>query len=105
MTFDEQLREHIATLNCTAKELAFTSNMTQATLSRYCNGIRVPQANSIEVDSLAKGISTLANEITSKESASADEALQKLTDYTFVKETLIATLAVCLLYTSPSPRD
>ena len=94
MTFDEQLREHIATLNCTAKELAFTSNMTQATLSRYCNGIRVPQANSIEVDSLAKGISTLANEITSKESASADEALQKLTDYTFVKETFIATLAV-----------
>ena len=93
MTFDEQLREHIATLNCTAKELAFASNMTQATLSRYCNGIRVPQANSIEVDNLAKGISSLASEIVRRESDLTNEALQKLMDYAFVRETLIATLA------------
>ena len=92
MTFDEQLKQHIATLNCTAKKVASASNITQATLSRYCNGIRVPSSDSAEINSLAGGISLLAKKAVQTKSGSEDAALQKLTSYSFVRETLIATL-------------
>ena len=61
MTFGEQINEFISILECTAKDLATASNLTPATLSRYCNGLRVPSADSQEVNNLAKGISSIAN--------------------------------------------
>lgn len=85
MTFGEQINEYISILNCTAKEVASASNITQATLSRYCNGIRIPSANSVELDHLAKGISTLANQIVLTKPAPEQEVINRLTQYEFVK--------------------
>lgn len=60
MNFNEKLNEYMAQLNCSAKELAEASGLSQAVISRYKNGKRTPTAQNAE--KLAKGIERLAEE-------------------------------------------
>lgn len=58
MTFPELLNEYISLLNCTASELAEVSGLTSASLSRYRNGQRMPEADTLR--KLAAGITDIA---------------------------------------------
>lgn len=60
MTFPELLNEYLRRLHCTAGELAESSGLTQASLSRYRNGQRVPDAAILK--KLAVGIVSLAEQ-------------------------------------------
>ena len=60
MTFPELLNEYLRRLHCTAGELAEASGLTQASLSRYRNGQRVPDAAVLK--KLAAGIVSLAEQ-------------------------------------------
>lgn len=92
MIFSEQLNSFILILNCTAKEVAIASNINQTTLSRYCNGIRVPQYNSSEVERIAMGISTLAMKIAKERDLNDNDDIWKLTEYQYVKELLLDSM-------------
>lgn len=92
MNFGEQINEFISILECTAKELATASNLTPATLSRYCNGLRVPSADSQEVDNLAKGVSSIANKYLESNDSLNNSNISQLSDYEYVKEKLVSTL-------------
>lgn len=92
MHFNEQINEFISTLQCTAKELATASNLTPATLSRYCNGLRVPSVNSQELENLANGIVTVAGNQLENGKASNKSDIELLLDYSYVKEALVSTL-------------
>ncbi|MGN0534176.1 MAG: helix-turn-helix domain-containing protein [Eubacterium sp.] len=59
MKFDEKLNNYISQLNCSAKELAEASGLSQAVISRYKNGQRTPTTENAE--KLAKGIAMLAD--------------------------------------------
>ena len=58
MTFSELLNEYICIFRCTAGELANASGLTQASLSRYRNGQRMPETNTLK--KLASGIVRIA---------------------------------------------
>lgn len=58
MTFPELLNEYISRLNCTASELAEASDLTSASLSRYRNGQRIPEADTLK--KLSAGITSIA---------------------------------------------
>lgn len=60
MNFNEKLNEYIGKLKCTAKELSEASGLSEATLSRYRSGERVPEAESEAFDSLCRAIYGLA---------------------------------------------
>ena len=47
-------------LGCTAKELAASSGLSAATISRYRSGERVPEAGSGSLDRLVRGIASIA---------------------------------------------
>ncbi|MFR4476163.1 MAG: helix-turn-helix domain-containing protein [Ruminococcus callidus] len=48
MTFSELLNEYICIFRCTAGELANASGLTQASLSRYRNGQRMPETDTLK---------------------------------------------------------
>lgn len=58
MTFSELLNEYICIFRCTAGELANASGLTQASLSRYRNGQRMPETDTLK--KLASGIVRIA---------------------------------------------
>lgn len=58
MTFSELLNEYICIFRCTAGELANASGLTQASLSRYRNGQRMPETDTLK--KLASGIARIA---------------------------------------------
>ena len=58
MTFSELLNEYICIFRCTAGELANASGLTQASLSRYRNGQRMPETDTLK--KLASGIIRIA---------------------------------------------
>lgn len=60
MNFAKKLNEYIELLDCTAKELAETSGLSAATLSRYRTGSRLPDSEHLEM--LSSGIERLAKE-------------------------------------------
>ena len=60
MTFPELLNTYIRQLHCTAGELADASGLTQASLSRYRNGQRVPETDTLK--KLAAGIVHIAGQ-------------------------------------------
>lgn len=60
MKFAEKLNDYMTQLNCSAKELALASGLSQAVISRYKNGKRTPTKENAE--KLAKGIEILAEE-------------------------------------------
>ena len=62
MDFKEQLSEYIQLLDCTANDLAKSSRLSAATISRYRSGERIPEAGSKNLDQLTQGIVQLAKE-------------------------------------------
>ncbi len=60
MKFCEKLNEYIASISCTAKELCALSGISEATLSRYRSGERVPELGTKGFDGLCTGIAQIA---------------------------------------------
>ncbi len=58
MTFPEIINTYLDILNCTASELAKESGITSASLSRYRNGQRVPETDTLK--KISDGISKIA---------------------------------------------
>lgn len=59
MKFFEKLNEYMETLDCTAKDLSSTSGLSEATLSRYRCGKRVPEKDSKALEQLCGAIALL----------------------------------------------
>ena len=57
--FKDQLNEYMTQLNCSGRELAETSGLSPATVSRYRSGEREPKS-AAEWDKLISGIVCLA---------------------------------------------
>lgn len=62
MKFCDKLNEYIAMLSCTAKELCALSGISEATLSRYKSGERVPELGTKGFDGLCLGIAQIAKD-------------------------------------------
>ena len=62
MKFCECLNDYIEKISCTGKELAKNSNISEAIISRYRNGERVPDADGEYLRNLAEGIGRTAAE-------------------------------------------
>ena len=62
MEFKDKLNEYIELLDCTAKELAESSGLSAATISRYRSGERVPEANTQNFTNLVKGLVAIAEQ-------------------------------------------
>lgn len=61
MDFQTILNNYINKINCSSKELANASKLSEATISRYCNGSRLPINPSEQLDKLIVGLGRLAN--------------------------------------------
>lgn len=62
MKFCEKLNEYIETLNCTAKDISSISGLSEATVSRYRAGGRMPEIDSEPFDRLCEAIASLAEQ-------------------------------------------
>ena len=62
MKFCEQLNRYLEELDCTAKELGEAAGLSDATVSRYRNGERVPELNSAAFKQLCSGLAILARQ-------------------------------------------
>lgn len=62
MNFHELLKYLCKKLNCTQNELSACSGLSPSVISRYMSGERTPSANSIQLNSLAKGLSQIAKD-------------------------------------------
>lgn len=62
MNFAEILNEYIASLDCSAKDLAEASGLSGAVISRYRSGERQPEFASDQIEKLITGITALAEE-------------------------------------------
>ena len=60
MNFKDKLNEYISRLECTAKDLAESSGLSAATISRYRSGERVPDSE--QLNALINGIIILAEQ-------------------------------------------
>ncbi|MGM9615826.1 MAG: helix-turn-helix domain-containing protein [Oscillospiraceae bacterium] len=60
MKFSETLNEYIETLGCTAKDISGVSGLSEATISRYRTGGRVPETDSEAFEQLCEAIALLA---------------------------------------------
>ena len=56
MKLSEKLNEYIETLGCTAKDISGVSGLSEATISRYRAGGRVPEIDSEPFDRLCEAI-------------------------------------------------
>ena len=61
MSFAHILNNYIELIGCSAKDLAHASNLSEPTISRYCNNSRTPLNNSEQLNKLINGLITLAN--------------------------------------------
>ena len=62
MEFKDVLNRYMERTGCSARDLAERSGLSTATISRYRTGDRVPEADSRQVENLAKGIAAIAAE-------------------------------------------
>lgn len=62
MKFNEKLNEYIEKLDLTAKELSNVSGLSEATLSRYRSGERMPETNSEVFEQLYTAIASVAEQ-------------------------------------------
>ena len=62
MKFCEQLNRYLEELDCTAKELGEAAGLSDATVSRYRTGERVPELNSAAFKQLCSGLAVLASQ-------------------------------------------
>lgn len=60
MKLSEKLNEYIVTLGCTAKDISGVSGLSEATISRYRAGGRVPEIDSELFEQLCEAIALLA---------------------------------------------
>ncbi len=60
MKFSEKLNEYIEILGCSAKEICDVSGLSQATVSRYRSGERVPEFGTDAYEKLCSAISAIA---------------------------------------------
>ena len=58
MKFYEQLNAYLQLAGVSQKELAKSSGLSEATISRFCSGKREPAYNSEEIDDLARALAT-----------------------------------------------
>ncbi len=58
--FFEKLNEYLNLLQCSGKEFAEYSGLSEAAVSRYKSGTRTPRANSEDMKKLCRGISAIA---------------------------------------------
>lgn len=54
--FGEKLNEYLELLGCSGKEFAEWSGISEATISRYRSGARMPKPESDDLEKLCKGI-------------------------------------------------
>lgn len=47
MTFSEQLNNYIEKINCSSQELSLASGLSSVVISRYRNGDRTPNLNTL----------------------------------------------------------
>ncbi|MBR1482851.1 MAG: hypothetical protein IJ598_07805, partial [Ruminococcus sp.] len=59
MTFQNLLNDYILQAQCSSKELAIASGLSEGTISRYRKGYRVPGRDSEQVVALAQGLHQL----------------------------------------------
>ena len=59
MKFDEVLNKYIDLINCSSKDLASSSNLSESIISRYRNGNRIPTQDKLKLISAA--LSSLSN--------------------------------------------
>lgn len=59
--FYEKLNEYISLLQCSGKEFAKSSGISEATVSRYKSGARTPKPNSEDIKKLCRGICSIAD--------------------------------------------
>lgn len=62
MNFADILNNYIDVLNCTSKELADSSGLSPAAISRYRSGERIPSFNSEQFNSLVLGLTKIAKQ-------------------------------------------
>lgn len=62
MKFYEKLNEYVSMLSCTAKELCSSSGLSEATLSRYRKGDRMPEFGTKNFEALCFGIAQIAKQ-------------------------------------------
>ena len=62
MSFQDQLNEYIAQLNCTGKELAAASGISAAVISRYRSGSHSPEPGSEQWQRLIDGLAAIAED-------------------------------------------
>lgn len=60
MKFNEKLNEYIEILGCTAKDISGISGLSEATISRYRAGRRVPETDAEAFEQLCKALAVLA---------------------------------------------
>ena len=78
MTFQNQLNDYILQAKCSSKELALASGLSEGTISRYRKGYRVPGVDSVQVRSLAAGLSQLLSK--SEYHMTEEDILENLCD-------------------------
>lgn len=88
MVFKDKLAEYFELLDCSAKDLAESSGLSAATISRYRAGERVPEVNSKNFLCLVEGIVRI-----SKDKGISDITVQSVSDafVPFVKSSAINT--------------
>jgi len=62
MDFRDLLNQYIATLHCTAKDLAQAAGLSTAVISRYRSGNRTPSPDSPQLIRLADGVAQIAQQ-------------------------------------------
>lgn len=62
MTFGKQLDEYMKITGCTAKELAKASGISETTLSRYRNDMRISKITAEQIKALSKGLIAIAED-------------------------------------------
>ena len=82
MKLSEKLNEYIEILDCTAKEISSLSGLSEATISRYRAGGRVPETDSEAFEQLCEAIAFLAEKKQRRDitKASVKESFLECTD-------------------------
>lgn len=62
MSFEEELNNYIDLLDCSSKELSIAAGISQAAISRYRRGERIPSYNGSEFNKLISGIIAISKE-------------------------------------------
>ncbi len=98
MTFSEYLNECMLAVHCNARKLSEVSGLSQALISRYRNGDRLPAQDSQQLTGLIRALVQLSREQkhTRPEEAPDDSAPAYAPPDLFTEEELLAKFTECL---------